>query len=67
MWRIQEYEESEIIDAISGETIGMRKAATEKSINELTHSFTTSELDQLNELLAWTIWAYESTSVDQMK
>ena len=45
----------------------MQKAAIEKSIQELTPSFNTSELDQLNELLAWTIWAFEDMSVDQMR
>ena len=52
---------------VSEDTLKNKDAVVEKLINNLNHSLTIQEIEQLNEILIWTIYAFESVSVDQME
>ncbi|KAI4239674.1 MAG: hypothetical protein LQ352_007783 [Teloschistes flavicans] len=59
----KELTEEEITNIISGKTL----KDVQKLINELNDSLNAHEIDQLNELLVWSIYGYIYFSVDQME
>ena len=59
--------EEEIISLISEDTLKNKHSATEGLIMELQGSLNVQEIEQLNEILIWTIYAYEYISVDEMQ
>ena len=70
--RVSEAVESErsvkdITELISVDTLKNKDAATERLINDLNESLNVQEIEQLNELLMWTIYAFEYMSVDEMR
>ena len=70
--RVSEAVESEnsvedITSLISVDTLKDKDAATERLVNDLNESLNVQEIEQLNELLIWTIYAFEYMSVDEMR
>lgn len=60
-------EEEDIINLISEDTLKNKHSATERLIMELQGSLNVQEIEQLNEILIWTIYAYKYVSVDEMQ
>ena len=56
--------EEEIIKLISVDNL---ENTTGRLVNESNHSLNVQEIDQLNELLIWTNYAYEYMSMDEMR
>ncbi|KAL8822530.1 MAG: hypothetical protein Q9191_006735 [Dirinaria sp. TL-2023a] len=70
--RVSEGVESEksvedIKKLVSEETLMNKDAATERLVKDLNESLNAQEIEQLNELLIWTIYAYKYLSVDEMR
>ena len=63
-----ESEESEgnIDQLISEDTLRDKEAAIVRLLNELNDSLNVQEIEQLNELLAWVLYAWVSLSINQM-
>lgn len=62
-----EHEVEDIVRLISPDTLRYRDVATAKLVKELNGSLNTQEIEQLNELLVWTIYARRWIYVDQMR
>ena len=59
--------EETIIGLISKDTLKNRDTETERSVVELQESLIDQEIEQLNEILIWTIYAFEYITVDDMR
>ncbi|KAL8831997.1 MAG: hypothetical protein Q9170_005059 [Blastenia crenularia] len=59
--------EDQITRLISIHALPDKAAAIRQTLGELENSLNEREISQLNELLIWTIYAYEYMSVDQMR
>lgn len=53
------YSEEQILDLISGPTLENKGEAAIRIVDELNNSLSAQEIDQLNELLIWTIYALD--------
>ena len=59
--------EETIIGLISKDTLKNKDTETERSVVELQESLIDQEIEQLNEILIWTIYAFEYITVDDMR
>lgn len=62
-----EVSEDEIMDLISADTLKQKDTVIPKLLAELNDSLNDREIDQLNELLIWTIYSLKSMSTDEMR
>lgn len=59
--------EEDIMDLISVDTLKKKHSATERLVKKLQESLNVQEIEELNEILIWTIYAYEYIPVDTMR
>lgn len=59
--------EDQILALISEDTLENERGAAKRIVNELNGSLNSQEIEQLNELLAWTIYAFGSIGVKTMR
>ncbi|KAL9594253.1 MAG: hypothetical protein Q9219_007134 [cf. Caloplaca sp. 3 TL-2023] len=59
--------EDQIIELLSVDTLKNKDKATQRLVTDVSNSLTTPEIIQLNELLAWTIYAFEWMTMDEMR
>ena len=62
-----EFDEDEILRLISGNVLENSDVAVKKMLDELNTSLNGREIEQLNEMLAWTIYTFEYITVDGMR
>lgn len=62
-----EESEVEVINLISRDSLERKPVVTEKLINELNDLLNPREIEQLNEILMWTIYTINYISVDEMR
>lgn len=62
-----EQPEAEIIELISPNTVGKKERMAERLLNDLSNSLNDQEVEQLQELLIWTIYAEQPMSIDRLK
>ena len=59
--------EEDIMELISVDTLKDKHSATERLVKKLQESLNVQEIEELNEILIWTIYAYEYIPVDTMR
>ena len=59
--------EDDVMELISVDTLKNKHSATEKLVKKLQESLNVQEINELNEILIWTIYAKEYLSVDEMR
>ena len=63
----EDMDEDGILHLISGDVLEHSDVALKKSLDELNSSLTNREIEQLNEILIWTIYAFEPITIDQTR
>ena len=62
-----DHSEDQIVKLINADTLQNKDTTIKKLVDDLNASLNSQEIEQLNELLMWTIYAFEYLSVDEMR